>query len=225
MPPPARPPAEGAEPGPAFAQAGFPSELTTDEAEAPASWWASRPLPGVERPEVRRALDLGPEPLAEYLRAEFREGDVLVYLWDSLWHNDDPLMRDPLIGAVSPGDVRDFLPAGRPYHGFGFVFRTGEVYFVNHSSLRGGENEALLRDALLWWGRRGHRIHLVFAALDPLLVPPDPRQVRAEVLGQGWAWEDVWADRTWLVRIDPTRRSGNQVPGWRPGLEPASDPK
>ena len=129
-------------------------------------------------------------------------GDVLLYLWDARWLNDDPTRRDPLLAAIPPGKVGDWLPRERPWPGFGHRLGEAEVYFVNSTSMRGGEQEAALRAALLRFLAEGRTTHAVLVP-DPAQPPSDPRALLAAVSEAGGSWSSRWVDRVEVVVVRP----------------------
>jgi len=142
-----------------------------------------------------------PAELSRWIDDSFAAGDVLVYLWDVRYLNDDPTGRDPLFAAVRPGELGDWLPRDRPFPGYCHAYRGGEACFVNNTCTRGDEHEQALRAALEIWLGAGRTIHLVVAWNDPARGSWEPSALRAAVERAGGRWQDGWAHRTRVVRI------------------------
>ena len=158
-------------------------------------------LPGAAAPAPS---DLGePQELATWIDGSFAAGDVLVYLWDVRYLNDEPTGRDPLFAAVRPGELGDWLPRDRPFPGYCHEYRGGDACFVNSTCTRGDEQEAALRSALRLWLGEGRRVHLVVAWSDPARGTFEPAALRGAVEADGARWRDGWAHRTRVVRIEP----------------------
>ena len=114
-----------------------------------------------------------PVALSEHLDLRWEPGDVLVYLWDTPYPNDDPLHRDPLMAALPPRAIGDFLPRTSPFPGYGHRFADGEAYFLPSTGLRDDEHGRGLHAAVAGWRADGRRVHVVFAAADPSRSPGD----------------------------------------------------
>lgn len=196
-----RHPAPDLPPGPAWAAPGFPPELTNGEPDVPGRWWQQAPIPGREGPRVRTL----PAPDAEPLRAWVQRGrpDVLVWVWEPAFLNDDPRGLDPLFAALDPADVGDLRAPEAPFPGFCRDHRGGQACFLNRSSLRGGGFEAELTQALVGWLAAGLTVDIAFTHLDPGQVPPDPRRVRRAVAEAGGRWTDRFVGVTWVAEVRP----------------------
>gem|GEM_PF-6106779 len=189
--------------GPAWAPAGFPRELTSDEAHVPLSWWAARPIPGRDGPRVMSvAAPTDPAPIRAFLLPR-TASDVAVYLWDIAFVNDLPMRADPLFAAFHPAELGDFRSHEDPYPGYCRAWRGGTACFVSRASLRGGDAEAALQAALVRWLGEGRTVRLVWARLDPQRVPPDPRAIRRAVATAGGSWTDAFFGPTWAVEVAP----------------------
>jgi hypothetical protein len=164
-----------------------------------AGWRAMLPASGTWAAE--EAGD--PAALRAHLDEQVQRGDVLVYLWDTLYLNDEPLRRDPLFAAIRPGELGDWLPRANPFPGYCHRWRDGEACFLNATGTRGDEQEEALTAALEGWLDAGRRVHLVFAAVDPGLPPGDEGRLRARVESRDGRWRTSWADRTKVVRVEP----------------------
>jgi hypothetical protein len=189
--------------GVAWAPAGFPKELTNDEADVPTAWWAARPIPGRDGPRLL-AVDAATDAAA--LRAFLRPraaGDVAVYLWDLGFVNDLPRARDPLFAAFHPAELGDFGRADEPFPGFCRRWRGGTACFVPRASLRGGDAEATLTASVQRWLGEGRTVRLAWARLDPQRVPPDPRALRRAVGEAGGTWADAFLGPTWAAEVAP----------------------
>lgn len=164
-----------------------------------AGWRALLPAAAAPVPEE---LD-EPGELASWIDDSFAPGDVLVYLWDVRYLNDDPNGRDPLFAAIRPGELGDWLARDRPFPGYCHEYRGGEACFVNSTCTRGDEQEAALRAALDLWLSEGRRIRLVVAWSYPRRGTFEPAGLRGRVEAAGGRWRDGWAHRTRVVRIEP----------------------
>jgi hypothetical protein len=194
-----RHPVDGLAPGPAWAAPGFPANLQNREPSVPASWWRAAPIPGREGPRVRTL----PAPSADVLRQALHDDppDVLVWIWEPTFLNDDPRGHDPLFSALDPADIGDVRPVEEPYPGFCRDWIAGRACFLNRASLRGGEFESELLAALQRWTSEGLSVDLVFASLDSAQVPPDPRRARLAVEAMGQTWTDRFVGLTWVASI------------------------
>lgn len=193
------PPPPDAPPGPAWATDGFPTHLQNREPGVPGSWWQQAPIPGREGPRVRPLPAPSPAPLRAWL--DEGERDVLLWIWEPTFANDDPRGWDPLFSALRPADLGDLRPVHEPWPGFCRDWRGGLACFLNRASLRGGEFEAELRAASLGWLEQGLSIDLVFTSLDPQQVPPDPRRLRRAVTEAGGRWTDDFVGLTWVASL------------------------
>ncbi len=141
------------------------------------------------------------EALDGHLRTRVGPGDAVVYLWDPWFINDQPHRWDPLFPAFPPGELGPFADDG-PYPGYTLQRGSTTVSFVNSASLRGGDPEATLREALDHWLAAGRAVHLVLGHADPDQSAPDPDTLRSWVLGRGAAWVPSRAGDVWIVRIE-----------------------
>jgi hypothetical protein len=198
--PPLAPPPAGVPEGRGWGPPGLPAGLSNSEANVPGSWWRTVPVPGAGGPRVRRLPAGDPGPLRAWLSGE--AADVLLWIWEPAFLNDDPRGWDPLFAALSPSDVGDLRPPDEPYPGFCRDRREGGVIcFLNQASLRGGDAEAELRAALLRWRAEGADIDVVFARLDPDQIPPDPRRMRRAMQEAGSTWTDAFVGLSWVVQV------------------------
>lgn len=140
-------------------------------------------------------------PLRHYLRTQIEPGDVVVYLWDPWFINDQPHRWDPLFAAIPPGDLGPFADDG-PYRGYTHRLGDATVSFVNSASMRGKPPEDTLREALDHWFAADRRVHLVFAFVDPDLPTPVPDAMRAYVSNRGRTWRDLRAGEIPVVRLE-----------------------
>ncbi len=140
------------------------------------------------------------EDLAAHLDAGFGTGDVVLYLWDPPYINDQPHRYDPLFAAFPMAEVEPWHPESVNL-GFGFGFRGGTVYFHNYVPLRGDDNEAALAENLQRWLGEGRRVHLVFGNVDPEQPTADPAALQATVAAAGGQWEDRLAGSTRVTVI------------------------
>ena len=190
-----------APPGPAWAARGFPAHLQNREPGVSGTWWQQALIPGREGPRVRSLPPSSPDGLRAWLEQEHR--DVLLWIWEPAFANDDPRGWDPLFVALKPSEFGDLRPVDEPWPGFCRDWRGGAACFLNRASLRGGEFEAELRAALRGWIDAGTTVDLVFANLDPQQVPPDPRRLRQAVAEIGGTWTDEFVGVTWIARVRP----------------------
>jgi hypothetical protein len=144
-------------------------------------------------------------PLAAHLDEAFGDGDVLLYLWDPPYINDQPHRHDPLFAALPPADVGPWDPESVNL-GFGFRFRGGTAYVHNYVPMRGGDNEAAVGEALQRWLDEGRRIHLVYGNVDPEQPPPDASGLRAAAAAGGGRWQDRFLATTRVTVIEPSGR-------------------
>ena len=149
----------------------------------------------------RELVPAAADDLRDYLQTRVTAGDVVVYLWDPWFINDQPHRWDPLFAAFPPGELGPFAD-GEPYPGY--THRRGDtiVSFVNEVSLRGGATEATLREALAHWLEAGRRIHLVLGHVDPALAAPAPEALRSWVVGGGAAWIPLETGELAIIRIE-----------------------
>ncbi len=131
-----------------------------------------------------------PVALRGYLDTSFSEGDVLVYAWDVRYLNDHPRGADPLMAAIRPSEVGDWMPRAHPMPGYCHTFRGGTACWLNSTGLRADDQSERLRAATRQWLGEGRTVHLVSAWTDP--DREDPSDGGAfEALGgtveHGWA--------------------------------------
>lgn len=186
-----------------FGAAGPPGpRVATDEEDAPEAWWARRPRPGLDGPRVVAGL----VPDVAGIRAEVLrrhgEGDVLVLLSDTAFDNDQPRFSDPLFGLVRPHEVGDWTSMGAESSPFTFAFGGGALHVRAHSCLRGGAHEAALTRVVRAWLAEGRTVRLIWTRLDPLVVPPDPRDLRAAV-SDAATWQQEELEGLPLLTISP----------------------
>ncbi|MEE2829408.1 MAG: glycosyltransferase family 39 protein [Myxococcota bacterium] len=141
--------------------------------------------------------------LAGYLDRHFGAGDVVVYLWDPLFPNDDPVSRDALFSVFSPWDLKDWSGREQPCRNYGFVFGEGLACFVVSAGMRGDEYENSLRTALPIWLSAGRTIHLVQASIDPQRAALDDGPLKARVAGAGGSWMEERPGGIRVQRISP----------------------
>ena len=139
--------------------------------------------------------------LGAYLRNEVNPSDVVIYVWEPVYINDQPHRRDPLFAAIPPGEVGPWDPESVDT-GFGFEFRGGTVYFRNVLPLRGDEYEQAFGEALEEWIARDRRVHLVLGNVDPELPVPDDSELRAMTARHGARWGDRWLESTRVSVIE-----------------------
>ncbi len=163
-------------------------------AAAPAGW-TSAPADAAD-----------PAALEDHLAERWGEGDVLVYLWDTPYPNDDPLHRDPAMAALPPSRIGDFTARDAPFPGRGHLFSGGEVYFVPSTGLRDDEHGAALREALAGWLAADRSVHLLFAAADPLRPAGDPSALGELAVAGGAARSVAYLGPARLIVIEPGGR-------------------
>lgn len=108
-----------------------------------------------------------PEALRGYLDASFGDGDVLVYAWDVRYLNDHPRGADPLMAAIRPREVGDWMPRAHPLPGYCHEFRDGTACWLNSTGRRADDQSETLRAATRQWLGEGRTVHLVSAWTDP----------------------------------------------------------
>ena len=179
-----------------FAESGHRAAFPRSTAEARVGFWTDEGVQLLSEPPDA-------DELAAYLDEEFAAGDVVLYLWDAMYINDQPHRYDPLFAAFPPQDVGAWDPDS-VNTGFGSTFRGGTVYFHNTVPLRGDDYEIALTDAVVQWLGEGRRVHLVVGSLDPEQPVPDPASLQRAVASSGGRWTERQLATTRLAVIEPT---------------------
>jgi len=180
---------------PWFLQSGHRAAQPLSGAESVVGVWTDEGVELLDEPPSADAL-------AAYLDDEFEAGDVVMYLWDPMYINDEPHRHDPLFAAFPPGEVGPWDPESVST-GFGNEFRGGTVYFHNTVPMRGDDREASLAEALERWLGEGRTIHLVAGSVDPEQPIPDPAALQDRVSHSAGRWTERTLAKTWLAVIEP----------------------
>ena len=178
-----------------FAESSHRAALPRSAAEARVGVWTDDGVQLLSEPPDA-------DELAAYLDDEFEERDIVLYLWDAMYINDQPHRYDPLFAAFPPRDVGAWDPESVST-GFGSTFRGGTVYFHNTVPLRGDDYEIALTEAVEQWIGEGRRVHVVVGSLDPELPVPDPSSLRQTVVSRGGRWTERRLAQIRLAVIEP----------------------